>query len=81
MANISATLWNCNMLLKWEASEFEAKEKISRRLSQKVILATVSSHAGLMSLALLAPNAIEALSKLGIIKKPRKSVLIVQLND
>ena len=35
-------------------------------------MATVSA-AGLMSLALLAPNAIEALSKLGIIKKPRKS--------
>ncbi|MEK7143213.1 MAG: CRISPR-associated endonuclease Cas2 [Patescibacteria group bacterium] len=52
--------------------EFEAKKRFQKDYLKKVILATVSA-AGLMSLALLAPNAIEALSKLGIIKKPRKS--------
>ena len=52
--------------------EFEAKKRFQKDYLKKVILATVSA-AGLMSLALLAPNATEALSKLGIIKKPRKS--------
>lgn len=51
--------------------EAKSKEKNRKENVQKIILATIKT-AGLVSFALLAPNAIVALSKLGLIERNRK---------
>lgn len=53
--------------------KLEEKDKIRRRKGnlQKVILGTVAM-AGILSIALVAPNAIKAMDKLGILPRPRR---------
>lgn len=56
-------------------TEVEAKRKARKGELQKIVLETVKIS-GLVGLALIAPNVIGALAKLGIIKSPRQTELV-----
>lgn len=62
--------------------ELKSKEKTRKRNLQRAILATVSA-AGFLSLAIVAPNALQMLPKLGMLdmRHPRRKELINRARD
>jgi len=55
--------------------ESEAKRKRKNRNFKKIILTTVAA-AGLLSVALVAPNTLQAIEKMGFLPKPRDREII-----